>query len=364
MGSLLKNRLHGFLQLFTDPRILTLLAAAALVVASVLLLGTVLLLLIVSLMLTFALESYISALTKRGFPTVLARNSVFFIFLIIYCVALIGPVQLAVEQILQLTTRIPEIVDELAAHVEDWQLPVFLQMYFPGISEIFADNKNISEILQKNLTEYTQHFIQKAFSAISGITGAIIYLILTPLLVFFLLQDKSALSKSAGRLLPGDLQLVKRIWGEMEERMAKYVRSKVGEILIVGIVTWVVFAILQFEYAVLMGVFTGLSVLVPYVGAFVLTLPIFLLGLAQWGFSWQLTSLLIAYLIIQFLDGNVLVPLMFSEAVKITPTAILIGVIVFGRLWGFWGAVFAIPLLALFKAFALTWFEFRHPVKE
>jgi len=64
---------------------------------------------------------------------------------------------------------------------------------------------------------------------------------------------------------------------------------------------------------------------------------------------------MIAYGIIQALDGNLLVPLLFSEAVNLHPVTIIIAVILFGGLWGFWGVFFAIPLATLVKAILNAW---------
>ena len=64
---------------------------------------------------------------------------------------------------------------------------------------------------------------------------------------------------------------------------------------------------------------------------------------------------MISYFIIQFLDGNVLVPILFSEAVNLHPLAIIVAILVFGGLWGFWGVFFAIPLATLVKALINVW---------
>lgn len=78
----------------------------------------------------------------------------------------------------------------------------------------------------------------------------------------------------------------------------------------------------------------GISVVVPYVGAVVVTVPVALIGLFQWGWGDQFIYLMIAHGIIQALDGNVLVPLLFSEAVNLHPVAIICAVLLFGGLWG------------------------------
>jgi putative permease len=62
-----------------------------------------------------------------------------------------------------------------------------------------------------------------------------------------------------------------------------------------------------------------------------------------------------AYLVIQVLDGNVLVPLLFSEAVNLHPVAIVIAVLFFGGVWGLWGVFFAIPLATMVNALLSAW---------
>ena len=62
-----------------------------------------------------------------------------------------------------------------------------------------------------------------------------------------------------------------------------------------------------------------------------------------------------AYLVIQALDGNLLVPLLFGEVVSLHPVAIIVAILVFGGLWGFWGVFFAIPLATLVNAILRAW---------
>ena len=112
---------------------------------------------------------------------------------------------------------------------------------------------------------------------------------------------------------------------------------------------------LGLQYAALLATLVGLSVLIPYIGAAVVTLTIALVGFLQWGWGWDFVQLMIAYAIIQALDGNVLVPLLFSEAVNLHPVAIIVAILVFGGLWGFWGVFFAIPLATVVQAVLKAW---------
>lgn len=99
----------------------------------------------------------------------------------------------------------------------------------------------------------------------------------------------------------------------------------------------------------------GFSVLIPYIGAFVVTIPVVGVALFQFGAGTEFWSCFAVYLIIQALDGNLLVPVLFSEAVNLHPLVIILSVVIFGGLWGFWGVFFAIPLATLIKAVIHAW---------
>ena len=105
----------------------------------------------------------------------------------------------------------------------------------------------------------------------------------------------------------------------------------------------------------LLAVLVGFSVLIPYIGAFVVTIPVVGVALFQFGAGTEFWSLFAVYLIIQGLDGNLLVPVLFSEAVNLHPLVIILSVVIFGGLWGFWGVFFAIPLATLIKAVVHAW---------
>jgi putative permease len=109
------------------------------------------------------------------------------------------------------------------------------------------------------------------------------------------------------------------------------------------------------NFSMLLGFLVGISVLVPYVGAVVMTFPVALVAYFQFGWSGDLAWIIVAYGIIQALDGNVLVPLLFSEVVNLHPIAIIVAVLFFGGIWGFWGVFFAIPLAILFQAVLKAW---------
>ena len=201
----------------------------------------------------------------------------------------------------------------------------------------------------------TQSVVSFSLATIPFLLTFLIYVVLVPLLVYFFLKDREQILGWLSRFLPHERPLLSRIWVEMNEQIANYARGKAIEILVVGLVSYAAFAFFDLNYAALLGLLVGLSVIIPYIGATVVTIPVFLIGLSQWGTSSELTWLMVVYFLIQAADGNVLVPFLFSEAVNLHPVAIILAVVFFGGIWGMWGVFFAIPLATLVKAVINAW---------
>jgi putative permease len=212
------------------------------------------------------------------------------------------------------------------------------------------------------ITEFGQNVLSFSLASIPAMVTALVYLILGPVLVFFFLKDKHLLVHWFTRLLPSDRGVLIDVWREMDEQIGNYVRGKVYEIFIVGAVTYTVFSLLGLSYAPLLAVLVGLSVIVPYIGAAMVTIPVALAAYLQMGWGDNFFWVLASYFVLQALDGNVLVPILFSDVVKLHAVAIIVAVLVFGGLWGFWGVFFAIPLATLVKSLLVAWPRAAPPV--
>jgi putative permease len=210
-------------------------------------------------------------------------------------------------------------------------------------------------VVQRRIAELGQSILSLSLASIPLFVLILVYAILVPLLVFFFLKDREKILTWLAKFLPEKRPLLTRIWVEMNEQVANYARGKLIEILIVGAVTYVAFTYLGVNYAELLALLVGLSVIIPYIGAMVVTIPVGLIALFQWGLGSEFYTVMVVYLVIQALDGNVLVPFLFSEAVNLHPVAIILAVLFFGGIWGMWGVFFAIPLATLVKAVINAW---------
>ena len=205
---------------------------------------------------------------------------------------------------------------------------------------------------------------QRALTLSLASLGNIMSLVLVPILVFFMLKDRDVLVGFMLSLLPQKRTLLSRIWREMDDQIANYIRGKFIEIIIVGTVTFFTFAFFGLPYTALLAVLVGFSVLVPYIGAAVATLPVAAVAGFHFGLSEEFVYVLVAYGVIQALDGNVLAPVLFSETNNIHPVSIIVAVLFFGGIWGFWGIFFAIPLATLLKALIYAWPRSMHEREE
>jgi putative permease len=278
----------------------------------------------------------------------LAVVLVFLLFMAILVFLLFGLVPRLSVQLTQLVQQLPSYISQGQSLLE--QLP---EKYPQLVSE--QQINRIIANLGAELAGLGQGLVSWSLSSAASLVGLLVFLVLVPVLVFFMLKDKAQIVAWFTSYLPRERHLVTAIWGEVEAQIANYVRGKVGEIVIVGAVTYITFVALGLQYAALLATLVGFSVLIPYVGAAVVTVPIALVAYFQWGWGLDFGKVMIAYGIIQALDGNVLVPLMFSEAVNLHPIAIIVAILVFGGLWGFWGIFFAIPLATLVQAVLRSW---------
>lgn len=338
-----------FRRSFSDPQVVILGLFLVIGFAIIIGLGAWLAPMFASVIIAYLLDGLVNRLARIGVPRVVAVTLVFLLFTALLIVLFFGLVPLVLRQLTQFVQQFPNYIASGQEVLR--QLP---EAYPQLVSD--AQIEALFAQLGQDVAGFGQWVVGWSLASVRTlITLIVVYLILVPLLVFFFLKDKDLMIGWVAARLPRERSLVNRVWLEAEGQIANYVRGKVMEIFIVGGVSYLTFMLLDLQYAALLATIVGFSVLIPYVGATVATLPIAVVAYFQWGWGWDFGQVMIAYAIIQALDGNVLVPLMFSEVVNLHPVAIILAILVFGGMWGFWGIFFAIPLATLVKAVINAW---------
>lgn len=333
---------------FSDEEAVVLAVLLVLGFTAVLTLGGMLAPVLAGLVLAFLMQGLVRMLVRLRLPRIGAVWLVFALFIGLLGVFLLVLVPLLWQQLITLFNELPGMLGK-------WQsLLLLLPERYP---HLVSDEQVLQaiEVVRSEIGKFGQLALTFSLSSLPLLVNIMIYLVLVPILVFFFLKDRQVISRWFRGYLPRERTLITRVAQEMNQQIANYIRGKVIEIIICGGVTYVAFIALGLNYAALLALLVGLSVVVPYVGAVVVTVPVALIALFQWGWGDQFIYLMVVYGVIQALDGNVLVPLLFAEAVNLHPVAIICAVLLFGGLWGFWGIFFAIPLATLFKAVLDAW---------
>lgn len=301
-----------------------------------------------AIVLAYLAQGLSARLQSRGLPKWLGVGVSYLVFVGIFFGVILYLLPVVWRQVVSLAQEAPRMLD---------QGRQFLGVLPERYPELLSTGqlKELMDMAQAELASVGQTVVTRSFSSIPGILTVMVYIVLIPVLVFFFLKDRDQIMAWSAEFLPTERPLLERIWREMNVQFANYSRGKVLEMFIVGSVTYAAFTWLNLNYAALLAMMVGLSVIIPYLGAALVTLPVVIVGFFQWGFTSEFYWMFAVYAFIQVLDGNVLVPLLFSEAVNLHPVAIILAVLFFGGIWGIWGVFFAIPLATLIKAVINAW---------
>lgn len=339
---------NWFKQHLADPQVVYL---AVVLVTSLLVIvyaGNMLAPVLAGIVIAYLLEGITRKLTRLRVPRPVAVWLVFIAFMLFVVLVVFGLLPTLYGQLTEMVRQIPAMLGRGQAAL------LALPEKYPELFSV----EQVEELIggmRAQLTALGQSVVASTLSGAASFITWLIYLILLPILIFFFLRDKDRILNWFIERLPRDSQLAMRVWGDVDLQIGNYIRGKFWEILIVWLATFLCFAYFGLQFSMLLAVLVGLSVLIPYVGAAVVTIPVILIAWFQWGWSSDFVYVVTAYLIIQALDGNLLVPLLFSEVVNIHPVAIIVAVLFFGGLWGVWGVFFAIPLATLVQAVIVAW---------
>ncbi|MDA8527032.1 AI-2E family transporter [Gammaproteobacteria bacterium] len=337
-----------FRKIFSNEE--TLVFAILLTVAFLILffLGNILTPFLISIIFAYLLVGMQKRLEDYGLNSSIALIFTYSFFLLLGIALMVWLGPLVYQQLQSLVLEIPKWVNALMIFVQN------VPEQYPDL----VSSDQITAFLQSlsgQLTAISQDFLKASIAGIQNTVTIAINLILLPILVFFFLFDRESIISGFLNILPKERAMLNKVWVEMDSQLSNYARGKAIEIGIVGSTAAIIFMYFGLEYVALLSVLVGFSVLIPYLGAFIVTLPVAAVGLLQFGLSFDFWLLMGAYLVLQILDGNLLVPILFSDAVKLHPVIIMLAVFVFGGMFGFWGVFFAIPIATLIKAIWNSW---------
>ena len=337
-----------FRRYFSDPQVVFLSVALVVGFGVVLTMGDMLTPVLASIVIAYLLEGLVGFLQRSGWPRTPSVLVVYVAFMAFVVLILLWVMPVVSHQVSDLVQQLPNMV------AKGQQVLMQLPERYPEVVTT-TQIQELIDAIRAEIAGFGQQVVTWSLASVVGIITLAVYLILMPLLVFFFLKDRDLIVNWFKGYMPKHRHIAGTVWHDVDRQISNYIRGKFWEILIIWAASYLAFVVFGLKYAMLLGVLVGLSVVIPYIGATLVTIPVLLIAWFQWGWTSDFGWLALTYFVIQALDGNVLVPLLFSEVVNLHPVAIMVAILVFGGFWGFWGVFFAIPLATLVQAILVAW---------
>ncbi|HKJ87553.1 MAG TPA: AI-2E family transporter, partial [Gammaproteobacteria bacterium] len=255
---MVRTPLEWFRKRFADPQILLLTFVILGLLGVLYLFGPALKPFVAGVIIAYLLEGFIRPMERRRVPRWLAVTIVFTAFLVVAMFLIFSLIPLLTDQLQRVVQDLPDIVRQVQNLIRT------LPERYPGFIEPQYVDSLITALGQR-IQDWSGRLVSLSISYIPGLATLLVYVVLVPFLILFMLKDKEMILGYLRSFLPPYQQLSQRVWRDVDRQIGNFIRGKVWEIVIVGMVTYTTFRMMGFNYSALLGVLTGFSVLIPYV---------------------------------------------------------------------------------------------------
>ncbi|EGQ9284541.1 AI-2E family transporter [Vibrio parahaemolyticus] len=190
-----------------------------------------------------------------------------------------------------------------------------------------------------------------SMTTVTTIVTVMVYIALVPILVMMFLVEHSKILPSIYTFMPKKAMYAKNVLAEWLVELEEYVWCKNIEGLIITIASYLMFDVLfGLNYSFVLSIMVGLSVFVPFVGPLLVAFPIAAVAAVQFSSVDTLAMIVVAYTILQTIEGFVLSPWLFGKRLELSPLAVLCFIVLLGALFGLWGVLLTVPVLTFVRS--------------
>lgn len=251
----------------------------------------------------------------------------------------------------------PYIIEELKDLIEN--IPQFANIYRELVTDFYKQTSMMPEGFRATLEGWLGNIERIAAQGLVGIVASLggivdyfLVLIIVPFLVFYLLKDFSLIEKSVWYLTPRRWRSSgKELLREINISLGNYIRGQLFVCLVVAVIATIGLLLIDMPYAVILGIFIGITNIIPYFGPIIGALPVAIIALTE-SFQLVLLGLLVNFLI-QLVEGNILAPLIVGKSLHMHPILIMFALIVGAEVGGVVGLILSVPILAVIKVFII-----------
>jgi predicted PurR-regulated permease PerM len=302
-------------------------------------LGNVLLPFLVGGAIAYFLDPVADRLQRLGLGRAAATTIITLVMVLLVVLIVLAVIPTLVSQTAALVNAAPEIARNMQA---------FLLERFPDLADetsiLRTTLADIAAFIQSKGADLAQGLISSAMSVVS----AIIFIVVVPVVAFYLLLDWDAMVARIDSLVPLDHKAtVRRLAGEIDRVLAGFVRGQLSVCLVLGTYYSIALMMAGLDFGLVVGAVAGAITFIPYVGAIVGGVLAIGLALFQfWGDPFAIGIVAAIFAAGQFLEGNVLTPKLVGQSVGLHPVWLLLALSTFGSVFGFVGMLVAVPVAA------------------
>lgn len=302
-------------------------------------LGNVMLPFLVGGAIAYFLDPVADRLERMGLSRAAATAVISIIAVLAFILLALLIVPMLVRQLIQLVNSAPLIVGELQG---------FLTAKFPHIMDQDSVVRDTLGALGRTIQARGAELAGKLLSSAMTVINAVVFIVVVPVVAFYLLLDWDHLVAKVDAWLPLDHKLaVRALAREVDRVLAGFVRGQVSVCLILGTYYSVALMLAGLQFGLIVGAIAGLVTFIPYVGALIGGSLGLGLALYQfWGEWVQIGVIAAIFGIGQFLEGNVITPRLVGKSVGLHPVWLLFALSAFGTVFGFVGMLVAVPVAA------------------
>lgn len=293
----------------------------------------------VALVLSFPVR-YLTRWIPRGIAVAL----VILALLAVIVLAAIVLVPLAVSQLVSLAEQTPALIEEGYSYSRE----AVEYLAERGLLDTTPDQAmaQLQQTGAERVEGLLQGFVTRAFDTLSGTVAGVFTLLSTILIAAYLLVDGERFRNGLIRMLPvqyRDDALV--LWTDVVHALSRYLSGLLVSLTFQGITSTVIMTLLGVPFAILLGIWTTFGAIVPYIGSYIGGIPSTIIAFTVSPTVGVLTAL--TYVVMNFIDGNLIAPRVQGQAIRVPPLLIFLAVIGGGQIAGIWGALMAVPMLAV-----------------
>ncbi len=302
-------------------------------------LGTVMLPFLVGGAIAYFLDPIADRLERMGLSRTSATATISLVALLIFALLALLIVPMLVRQLVQLVNAAPTIVG---------QLQQFLTERFPQIMDSESVVRDTLGAIGKTIQARGGELASTLLSSAMSVINAVVFIVVVPVVAFYLLLDWDPMIARIDQLLPRDHQeTIRAIGRDIDRVLAGFVRGQVSVCMILGTFYSVALMLAGLQFGLIVGAIAGLVTFIPYVGAIIGgSLAIGLALFQFWGDWVQIGVIAAIFAVGQFLEGNIITPRLVGKSVGLHPVWLLFALSAFGTVFGFVGMLVAVPVAA------------------